>query len=327
MSHSSTNSSIGVLVGDVIGASDLLGALGRIKAPGGKTVLFGDQVRPLAHEEITRLRGYSCSAENWNHILVAEHFDPVSCWGSHFMGHVVLGSFKGTVDLGNGVTLPAGVYKSVVADCEIGDGALVYQADIVSNIVVESGAAVWNTKMVAVDAGTTFGNGREISIAIETGEREVKLYAEITAEVAEKITASSADRELLAGYAQFIEDYVAGATGTRGIIRRGAQIRNAGKVINTFVGEDAVIDNVTKVENATILSNPDARTEITDGALVVDSLVQWGCEVGSMAIVEDSVLCEQSCVARHGKVIGSIIGANAVVSGGEVTASLPNSST
>ncbi|MBN1475731.1 DUF4954 family protein [Candidatus Sumerlaeota bacterium] len=316
------STSLSALVGDALESSELLATTARINSPGGKSILFGDSVRALEPQEQERLRAHSCSAESWDRILVTDDFNPAHFWGTHFMGDVILGATGTPVDLGHGITMPAGVYKAVVANCEIGDGALVHSVGLLSNVVLDSGAAVANTQTVAADAGTAFGNGREIGIAIETGGREVKLYAEITVDVAAKIASSRGDSALLEEYGEFVDGYTAKAKAAKGYIGVGARILNTGKVINTFVGEGAVIDNATKVENATVLSSADERTEILDGSFVVNSLIQWGCEVTSMAIVDKSALCEHSHVERHGKVTESVVGPNTGIAEGEVTACL-----
>lgn len=318
------SSDIATLVGNVLETSDLLKTVARINSPRGRSVLFGDKVRALRPEEIERLRAHSCSAEanDWSKILVAEDFSAKCFWGVHFIGTCVLGRFGDPIDAGDGVTIDSGLYKAVVANCEIGDGALVHNVGFLSNVVVEAGAVVANCGTVAAEAGTTFGNGREIGIAIETGGREVGLYAEITVDVAAKIASSRGDKALLQAYGAFVQEYAAKAKANRGYIGRGARVRNTGKVHNVFVGEGAVIDNALRVDNVTLLSSPEERTEILDGAYVVNSLVQWGSEVTSMAIVDRSVLCEHSHVERHGKVTDSLIGPNTGVAEGEVTACL-----
>jgi len=76
------------------------------------------------------------------------------------------------------------------------------------------------------------------------------------------------------------------------------------------------------VKNTTILSNKDEKAEIIDGAYVKNSIIQWGSEVASGAIVDSSCLTEHSRVERHGKVTQSILGPNTGIAEGEVTASL-----
>jgi hypothetical protein len=76
------------------------------------------------------------------------------------------------------------------------------------------------------------------------------------------------------------------------------------------------------VKNTTILSNKEEKAQVIDGAYVKDSIIQWGSEAASGAIVDSSCLTEHSHVERHGKVTQSILGPNTGIAEGEVTASL-----
>ena len=82
------------------------------------------------------------------------------------------------------------------------------------------------------------------------------------------------------------------------------------------------MDGAQLVQNTTILSTPEESTEITHGAIVKSSMLQWGSEVATQGLVDSSLLTEHSHVERHGLVTGSILGPNTGVAEGEVTASL-----
>lgn len=43
---------------------------------------------------------------------------------------------------------------------------------------------------------------------------------------------------------------------------------------------------------------------VAGGSMLLRSLLQFGCRCESMAVVEDSLMCEYSYVDRHGKVRG-----------------------
>jgi hypothetical protein len=119
-----------------------------------------------------------------------------------------------------------------------------------------------------------------------------------------------------------VDAYVEAVKSTKGVIEEKALVRNTTRVENVYVGRSAVISGATLVKNATILSGDDEKTECVDGAWVRDSILQWGSEVASMAIVDSSLLTEHTHVERHGKVTQSILGPNTGVAEGEVTASL-----
>ncbi|MCH7728964.1 MAG: DUF4954 family protein, partial [Planctomycetes bacterium] len=119
-----------------------------------------------------------------------------------------------------------------------------------------------------------------------------------------------------------VKDYTDRATSKRGIIASGAVVRDTPKVRDTFVGSHASIDGATLVVNSTLLSCEEEPVEISSGAVVTDSIIQWGSDVTTMAIVANSVLTEHSHVERHGKLTDSILGPNSGVAEGEATACL-----
>jgi hypothetical protein len=92
------------------------------------------------------------------------------------------------------------------------------------------------------------------------------------------------------------------------------------RVADTFVGQGAKIIAATAVLKSTILSLPEEQTEVSNGAYVSASLMQWGSEATTMAIVDKSVVCEHAHVERHGKLTESILGPNSGVAEGEATA-------
>lgn len=279
--------------------------------------------KPVSGDQQKQLEANGCWASDWSKVRVADGFNPQHCFDAKFFGECYLGKFEpGLVEVDKGVKMSAGVYHSTIIDSAILDNALVYNVGLLSNYVVGSGAAVANTSTVSCTGETTFGNGEELSVVVETGGREVFSYADMTIPVAAKVAGNRDKKDLLDEYAAFTKKYAEAAKSTKGIIEEGARVRNTGKVVNTFVGPYAVIDNATKVLESTLLSNKDEKTEVLDGSWVVKSIMQWGCEVASMGILDSSVMTEHSHVERHGKVTQSILGPNTGVAEGEVTACL-----
>jgi carbonic anhydrase/acetyltransferase-like protein (isoleucine patch superfamily) len=298
--------------------SEFLAAVDRIR----KLSPRGTPVSEDPHLQ-QQLEAAGCWAADWSRVRVAEGFSPHRVAGVKFFGDVVLGRFtENALEAGEGVVLPAGVYHSVVCNCVIEDDALVHNVGVLSNYVVGRRAVVMNNKTVSATPGTAFGNGVLMSIAIETGGREVPSYAELTIPVAAKVAKSRDNKELLAEYADFVGRYVEAARSPKGIIEEGAKVLNSAKIVNAYVGPYAVVDGATKISEATLLSGQEERTEVSDGAWVMNSILQWGCLATSMAIVDSSVCTEHSYVERHGKVTQSILGPNTGVAEGEVTASL-----
>ncbi len=305
-------------VESILESSELLQAVKRVK----EARLPGRAITEVKGLQ-AQLESNGCWSPDWTKVRVAEGFSPRHAFATKFFGEVFLGKFANeTLPVDKGVELTPGVYNSVIVNSVIGDDALIYNVGVLSNYVVGPRAMVLNTQTVSCSGDSAFGNGVEMSIAIETGGREVLTFAELTIPLATQVATSRYNKQLLKEYEEFVKAYVEKATSPRGIIEEGARISNTGKVINTFVGAHAIIDNANKVSDSTLLSSKEEKAEILDGAWVVKSIVQWGSEVASMGIVDSSVLCEHSHVERHGKVTQSILGPNSGIAEGEVTACL-----
>ena len=311
------------LVGDLLETSSHISSVGRLKSGRGKSRLFGDRVRALTEEEVDRLKAAGNRCEEWNRVSVAETFSPERISGNTFIGDCIIGGMEGDdLPVEEGISLPPGIHGSTIVNCEIGDGCIVSNVALLSNYVLEGRCVVYDTGVLSASADCLFGNGREIAIGIETGGREVLSYAEITIPVAAAVATRRGDREFLEAYTAFVESYIDAVKAPFGIVRRGAVIRHTPRVEDAYLGEDTLIDGATLVRNVTLLGTAEERTGISHGAYVRNSCLQYGCDVTSMAIVDDAVLTEHSHVERHGKVTQSIIGPNTGVAEGEVTASL-----
>jgi NDP-sugar pyrophosphorylase family protein len=311
------------LVGELLDTSGFLASLRELKRAQGKSRLFSDRVRLLTAEEVDALKSRGNRSPDWGRILVAEGFTPAFITNSAFLGDCVLGVLGGEeVPVETATSLPGGIYNSTIVNSEIGNGCLVSDVAVVSNYVLKGSCVVFDTGALVASPQCAFGNGREIAIGIETGGREVLSYAEITIPVATAVATRRGDREFLEAYREFVKSYVDSCGAPFGVIERGGVIRHTARVEDVYLGEGAVIDGATMVQNCTILSTPEERTGVSHGAYVRNSCLQYGCDVTSMAIVDDSVLTEHSHVERHGKVTQSIIGPNTGIAEGEVTASL-----
>ncbi len=317
------NKILSKLVGGLLEKSRFVKSVSRLKDSEGKSRLYGKGVRPLSEDEIKRLKAGGNRCADWSRIQVKEDFAAEYITDTTFTGDCVIGRLGGEpVELDDGVSLPSGIYRSIIAGSEIGDGCLVVDTSLISNYVLREGCVVFGVGAIKASGDCCFGGGVEIAIGIETGGREVLSYAEMTIPVAEAVATRRDDPDFLEAYQDFVKSYVDSCGAAFGIVERGAIVRNTARVEDTYVGESALISGATLVQNAAVLSTADERTNISHGAFVRSSCLQYGCEAASMAIVDESVLTEHSHVERHGKVTQSIIGPNTGVAEGEVTASL-----
>ncbi len=281
---------------------------------------FRSATRPLTSEEISRLTASGNTADDWTAIQVADGFLPVAITNNRFFGTCHLGVFDGApVQCTDTQKLPSGIHDSIIGNSTIGNNCCLWNAKGVSNYFLDESTVLYNTGTIACSAGTSFGNGTVITIGMETGGREIPAYADLTIPEAAAIVSSLENME---AFRTSVGSYLTQCETPYGIIGGGSRIINCPSISDTFIGEAVVCDNVTRIHNATIAGNSNEPTVLLDGALVINSIIQWGCRIASMAIVERSVCTEHSHVERHAKVTNSIIGPNTGIAEGEVTASL-----
>jgi len=279
------------------------------------------KARSLEKKEIDALKIGGNYSSDWQKIEVLDSFQAERVRNTVFLGEVIIGKLEGEQEL-EGTKFPSGIYDSTLSDCLILGPVLIHRTKLLQGYIVKPGTVLYDAGMVTFQPESTMGNGVELSIAIEIGGREVKTFAEITVKIAEKIATNRKDTELLSEYDKFIQDYLSQIQAKKGVLSENCRIISTPQVKNVYLGPFSLIKGAQKVENSTILSNEDEAVEIKDGALVEDSIIQWGSEVASMGIVSESALTEHSHVERHGKVTQSLIGPNTGIGEGEVTASL-----
>jgi hypothetical protein len=312
------------LVGRVraaVAESEFLRVVASVRADGGRSFALGaDPVRPLRPAEIDRLESQGNWSDDWSRVLVADGFDVRRVRGSYFQGEVILGRFDDPVPFAGG-SLPAGVYNSTLADCVVGHNALVREVKLLANYVVGPAAVLFACGRVTCGGKTTFGNAIDLSVGIETGGREVPVYAELDVEVAAAV-ARPRQAGLVACYREAVAEYRTRAACRRGIVGPGARLENTPHVEDAFVGPHCRVDGATMLADCTLLGNRDEPARVDSGACVRQAVLQWGARVSTLAVVHRALLTEHSHVERHAKVADSILGPNTAVAEGEVTASL-----
>jgi hypothetical protein len=303
--------------------SELLSSARHVRHDGGRRfALEGAPVRSLRADEIAMLESLGNHCNDWSAVLVVDGFEPCRVRESYFQGQVVLGRFSESASLSEGVEIPTGIYRSTVVDCVVGNDALVRNTGLLAHYVVGARAVISDCTSIVCTGATAFGNGQTLQLGIETGGRDLQVFAEITLPVCAALTRQPGRRFHLKTYTEAIAEYVGEATSSCGIIGSRATVRGTPKVNDTFIGPHAVVDGAAAVECCTLLSNAAEPVRIGAGACVAHSLLQWGSSCDTGALVDRSVLMEHSHVRRQGRVAASAIGPNTSVEQAEVTASL-----
>lgn len=277
--------------------------------------------KPLTPAQIKLLTAQGNTARDWKSVGAGSGFDPKRVSRCHFAGPVLLSGAAGSVEI-EGTAFPAGLSHATLDRVVVGKNALIRNVRLLNATVVGEGAVLFDVGSLTLEKETSFANGLETAIAIETGGREVPLFAELTVDGAWVLARSRGNTKLLSDYAAALAAYVKAVTCPCNVIGASARILHTPRLKGVFLGQAGQVANAVSVEEATVLSAEGEETEIGNGAIVKSSILQWASEVTTGAIVDSSLLAEHSHVERHGKVTHSILGPNTGVGEGEVTSAL-----
>ncbi len=306
---------------ETIGKESELIDAGRLVAKRRDNVL-GLLLRDLTREEIAVMEDRGCRADDWSKIQVAQDFNAFRVRRVHLRGACVIGRFSGDVEVQDGIKLATGIYDCTLIDCQIGNDCLLENVRFAANIIIDREAVLFDVGSITCSGAASFGIGQAIPLAVETGGRDLPLWAEVTIDEAAMVARERNDKNGQDALRAAVEQYAAIATSPVGWVRRRSRIRHVERIRDAYIGVHAIIDHALEIRNVTVLSSAEEIAEISGGAAVSDSVLQWGVKVTGNGIVRKSALLEHSAVDEHASVHGSMIGPNTTIAKGEVTASL-----
>ena len=263
--------------------------------------------RKLTQGEIDMLVAGGCEAKDWQCVEVASvGFDAKRVRRVRFSGQVSLGS---TVDLRD----------AAIHDCAVGDA--VHIAGIrttLSGYEIGRGARLVDIGSMTYRAGATAGNGVRVAVANENGGRTIPLFDGLTAQTAHVMVFHRHRTEALSRAFGSIEAYAAQiAAEPRGCVGEGAVVEGCGRIADVRIGDGATVCGAALLQGGTILSRPDAPTEVGVGVMARDFILAPGAHVVDGSFVERCFVGE-GCVVEQGfTAIDCLLFANGMFAKGE----------
>ena len=263
--------------------------------------------RKLTQSEIDTLVAGGCEAEDWQCVEVASvGFDAKQVRRVRFSGQVCLGS---TVDLRD----------AAIHDCAVGDA--VHIAGIrttLSGYEIGRGARLVDIGSMTYRAGATAGNGVRVAVANENGGRTIPLFDGLTAQTAHVMVFHRHRTEALSRAFGSIEAYAAQiAAEPRGRVGEGAVVEGCGRIADVRIGDGATVCGAALLQGGTILSRPDAPTEVGVGVMARDFILAPGAHVVDGSFIERCFVGE-GCVVEQGfTAIDCLLFANGMFAKGE----------
>ncbi len=267
------------------------------------------------------MQSTGCESDDWSRIRVSAGFDPRRVERTRFSGDVTIGTLDGEFALEGGVVRRSAIRDAAIHNCNIGDGVLIEGVgNYIAGYDIGPGCHIANVNRIVCDGRSTFGNNVSACVLNETGGREVPLYDNLSASLAYVIAMYRHRPSLIARLTAMIAEYADTVASERGSIGPGAKIINTGTIRNVRVGESAVIENATRLENGSINSNPAAPVYIGDNVIAEDFIVASGAKITDGASLNRCFVGQACRISELFMAHDSLMLSNCDFAGGEACA-------
>ncbi len=267
-------------------------------------------LRKINSSEINALRQQACSAQDWNSVSVNDSFDTNVIRNVDFFGVVEIGNLSGKKKLPGGVKRDCGIFNSQIANCRIGDHCLISNVTILANYNVMDDVIIENCKSIITEGNSGFGNGVELDVLNEGGGRTLPIFDILTSQIAYLLVNYRHDTLLTEKLLSIISEYSNSKISDRGIVDSGSVIRNSGIIRNVIFGVCSNIDNVAHLEDGTVASTKEAPTQIGDGVIAKEFIIQSGSKVDGGALLDRCFIGQGVKIGKQYSAENSVFFAN-----------------
>ena len=276
--------------------------------------------RPLSEKEIATLTVYGCSSESWKNVQVTEDFSPSFFSNVHFSGTIFLGTYHKVFELAGGVKKHAGIYNCILHNCIIENDVYIDKIhNYISNYSIREGSYIENIDLLIVDEVSTFGNGISVPVMNEGGGRNIPIYDNLSAPLAYMLALYRYRPVLIQNLLDMIQDYSLKQQSDKGTIGKNVRIVNCGSIKNVRIGDNAILEGATHLENGTIISNENAPVHIGFGVKCNDFIINSGSSITDSTIVSGCFVGQGCILGKNFSALDSVFFANCQGFLGEAT--------
>lgn len=283
-------------------------------------------MRNLTEKEIATLTVYGCTAENWKSVWVHDEFDPKFCSQVHFSGENILGKFEKIFELPGGVRKHAGLYNSIIHNCEIGNDVYINHVhNYMANYKIEDNTFIEHIDSLICTQDSRFGNGTQVNVMIESGQRAIPIYASMSNVIAYLMTFyrhlpeftqklfEQTENHIRTSLEKNIFPSIAPSQGKkhfRAVIGKGTLITNSGEITNINAGPYTQIRSASKLSNGTLAGNETAPVIIGTGVIAEDFIVQSGAIIDNGSMISRCLIGQGTQIDKQFSAIDSLFFAN-----------------
>ena len=277
--------------------------------------------RQLTEKEIATLTVYGCTAESWEKVKVAEEFSASFVTNVHFSGEIELGTFNKVFELAGGLKKHSGLNNCCLHNCTVGNDVFIDKIDnYIANYKIDDNSYIENVNLILVDGVTAFGNGVKVPVMNEGGGREIPIFDWLSAPLAYILTLYRHRPKLIQNLQQLIDEYANSQKSNKGYIAKNVRIVNCGTIKNVKIGDYALIEGASLLENGTVNSNQSAPVVIGSGVKCNDFILSSGVSVTDSTLISRCFIGQGCIMGKHYSALDSLFFSNCQGLHGEATA-------
>jgi hypothetical protein len=267
--------------------------------------------RKLSDSEIKTLHSNGCKCDDWNKVKVIRGFSPSQCTNVIFSGDIKLGEFTKTYTDESGVSIRCGISNVRLHNCTIGSNVLINNiGDYIANYNIEDDVIIKNCGKIYTNGTSTFGNGTEIAVLNESGGRSVKMWDQLSAQLAYIIALYRHRDKAIKKIEGMVAEYADSISSDKGTIGRNCRIINCRDIRNVRFGPFSRIEGAISLNEGSVNSCGEDPVFIGPGVIMEHFIVCSGSIVTESTLIDKCFIGQGCVLGKHYSAENSLFFAN-----------------
>jgi len=263
--------------------------------------------RHLRAEEIETLVKNGNSTEDWDQILVTDHFAAHLVKDCEFYGLVRIGRLDEVFLEHHDLTVPVGLTHSRIISCDLGDNAAIHHVRYLSHYIIGDHVILMNLDEM-----------HTLDLVNEAGGRSVMPFDGMICADAALWVRSPQDTALCGRLGEITQKQFDPRRGFYGTVGDNCIIKNCRIIKDVKAGPCCYIKGANKLKNLTINSSAAEPSQIGEGVELVNGVIGYGCHIFYGCKAVRFVLSDNSSLKYGARLIHSFLGDNSTISCCEV---------